>query len=699
MISVGVDGVSLLRVSKAAEIIGFKTIGGRITFDKLVNNAVLPCIIYWDQAHFIVLYKAAKRFKKYILYVADPAIGLVEYTKEQFCSHWINTRANEQDKGVVLLLEPTQSLRNGELKHKKAGGAKANVAFLSRYFKPYKSLFSQIIIGLIVGCIIQLAFPFLTQSIVDKGVEFKDVNFIWLVLAAQLSLTLGTAAIDFIRRKILLYISTRINLSLISDFFIKLMRLPMRFFDTKHLGDLLQRIEDHKRVENFLSVQTLNLLFSLLTLVVFGAVLLVYNKIIFIVFAVAGALYFLWTMLFLRRRRVLDYQYFEQQAADRNITYQLINGMQEIKLHNYEQLKRWDWEDVQADKYDISVKSLSLAQAQEAGGIFIKESKDILITAFTAISVVRGDMSVGMMLAVQYIIGQLNNPIEQLMNFIYQWQDVSISLERMNEIHKETDEDTEERHVTFTDFSQRDITINNISFQYNGIDSPFVLKDINLDIPRNKVTAIVGASGSGKTTLIKLLLGYYDVTEGDIYVGPDNIKSLELSWWRSVCGAVMQDGYIFSDSIARNIALSDMDIDLDRLRRAAKMANIDSFIESLPLGYNTQIGQDGQSLSQGQRQRILIARVIYKDPAFVFFDEATNSLDANNERAIIENLRTFYNGKTVIIVAHRLSTVRDADNIVVLDSGRIVEQGTHKELARRKGAYYNLVKNQLELGN
>lgn len=699
MISVGVDGVSLLRVSKAAESIGFKTIGGKLTFEKLANNAVLPCIVYWDQAHFVILYKVSKHIKNVILHVADPALGLVQYSREQFCSHWISTRTNNQDKGVVLLLEPTSAFQDIQPSRKNHRGLRANVTFLSKYFRPYKSLYFQIIIGLIVGCIIQLAFPFLTQSIVDKGVEYRDIHYIWLILAAQLSLILGSAAIDFIRRKILLFVSTRINLSLISDFFIKLMKLPMRFFDTKHLGDLLQRIEDHKRVENFLSVQTLNLIFSLLTISVFGGVLFVYNKLIFIVFVVSGGLYCFWTMSFLKRRRVLDYQYFEQQSTERNITYQLINGMQEIKLQNYEQLKRWDWEDIQADKYDISVKSLSLTQAQEAGGVLIKESKNILITAFTAISVVHGDMSIGMMLAVQYIIGQLNEPLEQLMNFIYQWQDVSISLERMNEIHQERNEDSKERNTTFSDNINRDITINNITFQYNGIDSPIVLDNVSLSIPKNKITAIVGSSGSGKTTLVKLLLGYYSVTKGNICIGKDNIDSLELFWWRSVCGAVMQDGYIFSDSIARNIALADMEIDIDKLRSAARIANIDTFIESLPLGYNTQIGQDGQSLSQGQRQRVLIARVIYKNPSYVFFDEATNSLDANNERTITENLKAFYEGKTVIVVAHRLSTVKNADNIVVLESGRIVEQGTHNQLIEQRGAYFNLVKNQLELGN
>jgi len=689
------DGVSLLGISKAAEEIGFRTVGGRLTFKKLTEKVLLPCIVHWNQEHFVVVYALRKQRKGYIVFVADPGKGLLTYSREEFCEHWISTRTNGEEKGIALLMEPTQ------LFYEREGDqlpSENRIRFLWKYLLRYRRFFGQLILGLLIGSLLQLVFPFLTQAIVDAGIQGKDIGFVWLVLLAEMMLLFSRTAIDFIRRKILLHISTRINVSLISDFFIKLMKLPMKFFDTKLTGDLLQRIEDHRRIENFLTNQTISIIFSAFTFVIFSVVLFIYHIPIFLVFLAGSILYGIWIRVFLKKRRQLDYKMFEQLGINRNVVYQLITGMQEIKLQGCEQRKRWEWEDVQADLFDVNMQALNLSQNQEAGGIFINELKNVLVTALAATAVINGNLTLGMMLSIQYIIGQLNSPVEQLMNFIYQWQDVSISLDRMNEIHTQQNEEDADRHVKALPENNTNIHIHDLCFKYDGARPDYVLEGINLHIPQGKVTAIVGASGSGKTTLVKLLLGFYAPNEGEIRIGDENLSTFNLSWWRTQCGAVMQEGYLFSDTIARNIAISDDEIDLDRLRQAARVANIAEYVEKLPLGYNTKIGQDGQGVSQGQRQRILIARVVYKNPRFIFLDEATNSLDANNERAIVENLSTFYKGKTVIVVAHRLSTVKHADQIVVLDGGKIAETGTHAGLTARHGKYYELVKNQLELG-
>ena len=550
-----------------------------------------------------------------------------------------------------------------------------------------------------VGSLLQLVLPFLTQSIVDVGIKNQDIGFVWLILLGQLMLTISRTVIDFIRRWLLLHISLRINISLVSDFFIKLLKLPMSFFDTKLMGDLMQRMNDHSRVNNFLTQQTLNITFAMLTFVVFSVVLFFYNKLVFAIFLLGSILYGAWMTLFLKRRKVLDYELFEQQAINNNKTYEFITSMQEIKLQDCEQRRRWEWEDTQADLFGVQMKSLKLQQTQEAGSIFINEVKNIIITVVAATAVIHGQMTLGMMLAVQYIIGQLNSPVEQLMNFFYSLQDVKISLERINEIHQMDDENGKEGLLISIEDKNEGIDIKNILFKYDPHALRKTIDDVSIHIPQGKVTAIVGASGSGKTTLIRLMLGYYSVLEGKINIGNTNINKLNKKWWRRQCGVVMQDGVIFSESIARNIAVDDGDIDKERLLKAVEIACIKDYVMALPLKFNTKIGRDGVGLSQGQKQRILIARAVYKNPDYIFLDEATNSLDANNERSIVENLDKFYKGKTVVIVAHRLSTVKNADQIVVIDHGKVVEIGNHETLTAKRGAYYNLVKNQLELGN
>lgn len=691
------EGVSMLGISEAANEIGFHSVCVRTTVDNL-SLAPLPCILHWNQNHFVVLYKVrkGKRF-----YIADPGKGLIKYSLDDFKNHWVSTRSGGEDKGIAMLLEPTPlfyTLKADEIEEGENDNPRS-FRFLFGYVRKYKRYFGQVVLGLTVGSLLQLVLPFLTQSIVDVGIRNQDIGFIWLILLGQLMLTFSSTAIDFIRRWLLLHISMRINISLVSDFFIKLLKLPMSFFDTKLLGDLMQRMGDHSRVNGFLTGQTLTIAFSLFSFAVFSVVLFLYNWQIFAIFLLGSILYAAWMMLFLRRRKVLDYELFEQQAINNNKTYEFLTSMQEIKLQDCEQRRRWEWEDTQADLFGVQMKSLKLQQTQEAGSILINEMKNIVITVVAAAAVIHGQMTLGMMLAVQYIIGQLNSPVEQLMGFFYSLQDVRISLERINEIHRAEDENGKRGLHTALDDSSKGIDIDGIMFKYDPHALTKTLDDVTIHIPKGKVTAIVGASGSGKTTLVKLMLGYYPVLEGQISIGGTDISTLNKKWWRRQCGVVMQDGVIFSESIARNIAVDDGEIDEQRLLKASQIACIHEYVMSLPLKYNTKIGRDGVGLSQGQKQRILIARAVYKNPDYIFLDEATNSLDANNERAIVENLDRFYKGKTVVIVAHRLSTVKNADQIVVIDHGRVVEIGDHEELIERRGAYYNLVRNQLELGN
>nr|WP_294782241.1 peptidase domain-containing ABC transporter [Prevotella sp.] len=685
------EGVSLLGIDDAANKLGLKTLCVKASMDEL-DKISLPAILHWNQKHFVVLYKI-KKGRKY--YIADPGKGLTAYTNEEMREYWLSTNS----KGVAMMLEPTPHFY--DTKNASGVGEKEihSFRFLYGYVRRYYKYFGMIAVGLALGSIIQLVLPFLTQAIVDKGIKHQDLNIILLILFGQLMLTISRTFIDFLRRWILLRISMKINISLISDFFIKLLKLPMSFFDTKLLGDLMQRMNDHGRVNNFLTQNVLNIVFSLLTLIVFSVVLVIYDKFVFLVFLIGSMLYGGWIALFLKRRKVIDYELFEQQAINNNRTYEFITSMQEIKLQDCEQRKRQEWEHIQKDLFKIQQKSLRLQQQEEAGGIFINELKNIAITVMSAAAVIEGNMTLGMMLAVQYIIGQLCSPVEQLMDFFYSLQDVKISLERINEIHSMEDENGKAGLLTSIKQKSKGINIQNVIFKYNPHVLTKTIDHVDIQIPQGKVTAIVGASGSGKTTLIKLILGYYSVIEGRICIGSTNINDVNKQWWRRQCGVVMQDGVIFSESIARNIAVDDAEIDQVRLLEAAKISRIFDYIMGLPLKFDTKIGRDGIGLSQGQKQRILIARAVYKNPEYIFLDEATNSLDANNERKIVENLDRFYKGKTVVIVAHRLSTVKNADQIVVIDHGKVVETGTHDTLTLKRGAYFQLVKNQLELGN
>ena len=685
------EGVSMLGISEAAGKLGLHSICGRVSMEQM-QEAPLPCILHWNQNHFVVLYKQKKGRK---FHIADPGKGLVTYDREEFTKHWISTRSQGEEKGIAMFLQPTQEFYGQK---EETGRERRSFRFLFGYVRQYRRYFGQIVLGALVGCLLQLVFPFLTQAIVDVGIKQQNLNFIYLILLGQLMLTVSRTAIDFIRRWILLHISMRINISLVSDFFIKLLKLPMSFFDTKLMGDLLQRMSDHSRVEKFLTTQMLNVSFSILSFVVFGCVLFYYNLTIFGIFLSASLLYGGWIAFFLKQRKLLDYELFGKQADNNNKTYQFITTMQEIKLQDCEQRRRWEWEDVQAELFGVQMKSLKLQQTQEAGSILINEIKNILITVIAATSVIQGEMTLGMMLAVQYIIGQLNSPVEQLMNFLYTLQDVKISLERINEIHGKDNEESGEKALSCFTGAKNDLSFKDVDFKYDPHNPKKTIDGITMEIPEGKITAIVGASGSGKTTLIKLMLGYYPVSGGEIRIGSSNLNGYNLKWWRRQCGVVMQDGVIFSESIARNIAVDDGEIDKVRLKKAAEIANIYGYIMGLPLKFDTKIGRDGVGLSQGQKQRILIARAVYKNPRYIFLDEATNALDAENERAIVENLNDFYRGRTVIVVAHRLSTVKNADQIIVLGHGKILETGNHASLIEKRGAYYQLVRNQLELG-
>lgn len=689
------EGVSMLDISDAAESIGFRTSGVRISFDQLYNEVQLPCIVHWNQNHFAVVYE----IKKDKVYMADPAVGLLEYDKQSFLKSWLSVAEDgggQLSQGMTLLLEPTPAFYTQDVPE---GDTKLRFRYLLEYLRPYRRYIIQVFLGMLTGSLISLIFPFLTQSVVDTGIGNNDLNVVVVILIAQVMLTIGQTANNLIRSWLMLHVTTRISISLISDFLNKLMRLPIAFFDSKMVGDIMQRIGDYSRIQSFMTGSLISIVVGLVTFIVYSCVMASYNIAILGIFMLGSILYVCWVLLFLKYRRKLDYMRFQESASNQNTIVQLVTGMQDIKLNNCETQKRWAWESIQAKLYKISIKSLSLGQTQQIGGLFIDQTKNVIISFLAAQAVINGSITLGMMMALQYIIGQLNAPVSQFIGFVQETQDAKISLERLNEIHEQPDEEPADQEKIHDIPTGEDLILKNVVFQYSGPNSEKVLDDISLTVEAGKITAIVGTSGSGKTTLLKLLLGFYEPVEGSLLLGNMPLHKYSDSRWRASCAVVMQEGYIFSDTIAGNIGVSDENPDMKNIRKAVDIANIEDFIESLPLRYNTKIGVDGHGLSTGQKQRFLIARAVYKDAKYIMFDEATNSLDANNEHVIMDKLQTYFHGRTVIIVAHRLSTVKNADKIVVLEKGKVIECGTHEELVTQKGAYYNLVRNQLELGN
>jgi len=701
-------GVSLLGISEAAEAIGLHSIGAKMEIGQLqeiVQEA--PVILHWKENHFVVVYKAPKPGKNGIYHIADPAAGFITYTEEEFKEQWIGMKPEAVSEierysgnggkqiGYCLLLEPTPAFYNEPqsdgLKHP------TDLRQIWKYFVPHKKIFIQLLIGMIVSSGIMLVAPFLTQALVDKGIHKQDLNFIYLILAGQLALFAGGSIADIIRSKLLLHMGTRINISMVSDFLAKMLRLPIAFFERHITGDLMQRMNDHHRIESLLTVSSLNTVFSLINFIVLSVVLAVYHLPIFLLFLLGSSLGLGWMILFLMKRKKIDFRFFDLYSKESNKVIEIMTGMQDIKISNSMKQKRWEWEAIQGNLYKLKIKSLTIAQFQNIGSAIFKQGTSILITFLAAKGVIDGQLSLGTMFAITMIVGQLSSPLEHMHELVTSLQDARLGMDRINDVMIQKDEDPEDEAAIQAIPDQEDIRLQQITFGYGSEQLEPVLKNISIEIPAGKVTAIVGASGSGKTTLMKLLLRFYDAKHGTILLGGINFKNLHHGAWREKCGVVMQDGQLFSGTIADNIAMGH-EKDFNSILKASRIANCDEFISSLPMGYMTEVGSEGIALSAGQTQRILLARAVYKNPSYLFLDEATSSLDANNEKTVIENLNTYFEGRTVVVVAHRLSTVKNADQLIVLDKGEVVEIGSHLELTYKKGVYYTLVKNQLDLG-